>query len=121
MTALASVKVTREKLGELLVEAKLERLVEANELVAKAEAELQGARDELVSAAKRDLSQDENIESLAQAVRAYEGRADQKRWKDRDVEQINKRYDDALRLVAISSDGTLKVTSHTEFGYLLGL
>ena len=125
MTALASVKVAREKLLELLHEAKEAALAEFEERVRRYDKDVAERRAAVVAAAKRDLSKDENFTALRDAVQAYHSRVRNKQYDgqigDNERKRIGERYDSAIKLVEISSDDEFKVNSNTEFGYLLGL
>lgn len=125
MTTAASVKVAREKLLELLREAKDDALATFDQRVQQYEEELSARRSEVVAAAKRDLKQEVNLMELSTAVGNYNRYSRDKRYDgtigDETRKRTGERYDTAIKLVEISSDDHFKVTSNTEFGYLLGL
>lgn len=132
MTTMASVKVAREKLLELLREAKDERLKKFDEAVERYNEKLVELRQGALEAASKDLSKEANLDKLGDALGAYLSSKKNRRYQyeetlgvyisKNDRENIiERRYDNAIKLVTISSDDSFKVTSNTEFGMLLGL
>lgn len=122
MAAQATVKVAREKLIELLRGAKQTQLDAHDERVRENERETEKALKDLTAAAAKDLSQRKNLDALSDALNLYlrHKRRDDA-WAKRDRKRLIEEYDAAIRLVEISSDETLRVTSSSEFGRLLGL
>jgi len=131
MTALASVKIEREKLLQLLREAKDEKLARFDEQVVKFNEKLTKLREETVKAASADLSKEANLKKLHDVLGTYFSSRSSRRYAYDEIlgtylgteqrQQLEHRYDSAMRLVEISSDDQFKITSNTEFGHLLGL
>lgn len=128
MAALASVKVEREKLMELLREAKEAKLAEFDERMEKFNEEVAKLRGKVVKALEGDLSKDDDLRKLYETLgEFYNRRRDQYIYVDgmyvnvKERKTIEQRYESAIKLVDISADEFFKITSNTEFGYLLGL
>lgn len=124
----ASVKVERKKLLKLLREAKDEKLAEFDKRMEKFNEEVAKLREKVVKAMGGDPTKDDDLRALYEALSAfYNRKRDQYIYVDdmyvnaKERKNIEGRYDSALKLVEISSDEFFKVTSNTEFGYLLGL
>jgi len=131
MAMMASVKVEREKLLELLREAKDEKLKKFDEAVERHNERVVERRRDAVEAASTDLSKEDNLDKLSEALYAYHVLKKNRRYEWDDVlctylgknerTNVERRYDNAIKLVTISSDDSFKVTSNTEFGQLIGL
>lgn len=120
----SSVRVIPVKLLELLGEAKTNALGEFDAKAAAHLLEVEQAGEKVIAAAAADLSVEENLDALVDTVRNYSYKRDtqySRNYAEESRKRIESRYDSAIRLVEISSDEYHRVTSHTEFGYLLGL